>query len=82
MHLRSIQASKRSIYRTKSANISYQLDWREKGYVNPVQNQGQCGSCYAFSAVAAIEAQYCKATGTLLKLSGSETFYLNEGLDI
>lgn len=46
------------------------VDWRDKGGINPVQDQGQFGSCYAFAALTAIEAQYYKITGQLVKLSG------------
>jgi len=41
------------------------LDWRSKGAVNPVRNQGGCGGCYAFSAVMSLEAQYFIEKGTL-----------------
>jgi len=45
------------------------LDWRTKGAVNPIQDQGQCGSCYSFSGIASIEGAWALKKGSLIKLS-------------
>jgi KDEL-tailed cysteine endopeptidase len=48
------------------------VDWREKGVVNSIKDQGQCGSCYAFSAVQAIESAWAIKTGKLFSLAEQE----------
>ncbi|KAL4649372.1 hypothetical protein ACB092_01G010000 [Castanea dentata] len=49
--------------------IPMTMDWREKGAVTSIKDQGRCGCCWAFSAVAAVEGITQIKTGNLISLS-------------
>ncbi|PWA63581.1 cysteine proteinases superfamily protein [Artemisia annua] len=51
------------------SNIPDSIDWRERNAVTPIKDQGQCGSCWAFAAVAAVEGINAIRTGHLVRLS-------------
>jgi len=52
-----------------NVKIPDSVDWRTQGYVTPIKDQGQCGSCWAFSAVASLEGQHFKQAKSLVSLS-------------
>merc|ERR1711970_1191824 len=63
------ESSNATMYVPSNDAIPNAIDWRQQGCVTPVKNQGQCGSCYSFSATGALEGAWKKAEGSLPSLS-------------
>ncbi|KAK9224343.1 hypothetical protein WN943_009376 [Citrus x changshan-huyou] len=51
-------------------DVPTSLDWRDKKAVTPIKDQQECGCCWAFSAVAAVEG--------ITKISGANLIQLSE----
>ena len=58
---------------TEVPPLGANVNWVTNGCVNKIQDQGQCGSCWAFSGTASTEGAWCIAHSQLLKLSEQQS---------
>jgi C1A family cysteine protease len=58
-----------TISREDSWDMYQPIDWRAEGLVTDIKDQGQCGSCWAFSAVATMEGAWASTSGNLQSFS-------------
>lgn len=62
-------ATKISSHQMGNQPLPESVDWREKGVITPVKNQGECGSCWTFSTTGCLESHHAIKTQQLISLS-------------
>ena len=67
-----LKSNNKNVVSLPTANLRESVDWTTKGAVQKVKNQGSCGSCWAFSAVGALEGLSAIKQGKLQDFSEQE----------
>lgn len=57
---------------SNARRLATTVDWTTSGCVSGVKDQGNCGSCWAFSAVGGLESAYCLKKGALQLFSDQQ----------
>ena len=65
----SFGGSFREANKSSHQSLPDSFDWRAKGVVNPIEDQGNCGSCWIFAALAVVESANAIAMNPLMELS-------------
>merc|ERR1719174_2099005 len=72
----------RETFVNSGASVSSSVDWTTKGAVTDVKNQGQCGSCWAFSTTGSLEGAFVVAGNELTSLSEQMLVSCDHGGDM
>ena len=71
--------SKCGVFDATSTSVPESWDWREHDAVTPVKDQGQCGSCWSFSASGSIEGAWAIAKSELVSVSEQQMVDCSHG---